>query len=112
MKPRFRCRSLLLAFSLASAFADAHVNHAATLDQAGSTCTYILSSDGQSFSQAGGSGSFNLSAPTGCAWSVTSSAAWLTVTSSMSGTGPASVLLFGRAQQYAHHQSNRLSHHC
>jgi hypothetical protein len=45
------------------------------------TCTYALSASSASFAAAGGSGSVDVTAPTGCAWTATSNAAWITVTS-------------------------------
>jgi hypothetical protein len=54
-------------------------------------CTYTLSAGSASLPAAGGSGSVNLTTGTGCPWSVTSSATWLTVTSATSGSGSAAI---------------------
>ena len=55
-------------------------------------CTYGLSTPTAYFSKAAGSGSFtvNPSAPS-CAWTAISSASWLMITSSASGTGPSTI---------------------
>ena len=54
-------------------------------------CTYTLSASSASFAASGGSGSVNLTTGAGCAWTVGSSAAWLTVSSAKSGSGSATV---------------------
>ncbi|HEX6136156.1 MAG TPA: choice-of-anchor D domain-containing protein, partial [Casimicrobiaceae bacterium] len=54
-------------------------------------CTYVLSPTSASVGAAGGSGSTALTSGAGCAWNVSSSAAWLTVSSATSGSGSASV---------------------
>jgi hypothetical protein len=54
------------------------------------SCTYALSSTNTSIPQSGGSGSFNVSTQTGCAWSATSNVAWITTTSSGTGGGTVS----------------------
>lgn len=56
----------------------------------GSTCTFTLSGTSQLFAANGGTGSVTVNTQTGCAWSATSSAPWITITggSSGSGTGP------------------------
>jgi hypothetical protein len=59
------------------------------IDPAG--CTYALSLGGQVFPAAGGSGSFSVTAPPGCAWSVSGAPAWITLTSAMSGTGESTI---------------------
>src|SRR5262249_35684281 len=51
------------------------------------SCRYLISSNSQSFSSAGGSGSVAVTADNGCAWSAISNASWLTVTSGASGSG-------------------------
>jgi hypothetical protein len=55
------------------------------------SCTYSLSSSGVSGVAAGGTGSVNVSAPSGCAWSAASNAAWITVTSGSNGNGNGTV---------------------
>jgi YVTN family beta-propeller protein len=54
------------------------------------TCTYSLSATGASFTSSGGAGSVNVTAPSGCSWSLTNVPAWVTVGSS-SGSGSATV---------------------
>jgi len=55
------------------------------------TCTYSLSATSASVPATGGSGSDMLSTGSGCSWTASSSASWLTVASATSGTGSASV---------------------
>lgn len=59
-----------------------------TVNQAGGTCTYSFSPTSQSFAAAGGSGSFSVIAPAGCAWTALASDSWITTTSNGSGNGP------------------------
>ena len=54
-------------------------------------CTYSLSSTTESVAAAGGNGAITVTAPGGCAWTATSSASWLTVTSGESGSGNGTV---------------------
>lgn len=54
-------------------------------------CTYSVSPASQQIASAGGSGSFVLNAGPTCAWTATSAAAWISVTSAPSGTGTATV---------------------
>ena len=62
-----------------------------TITQAGFVCTYSVSPSSQSFSPAGGSGSFNLNTADSCSWQAESNAGWITVTSAASGKGATSV---------------------
>jgi hypothetical protein len=55
------------------------------------TCTYTLSASSASLSALGGAGSVGITAPAGCAWTATTSASWITVTSGASGTGNGTV---------------------
>jgi hypothetical protein len=48
------------------------------------SCTYSLSATAASFNSAGGTGSFEVTAPTGCAWTAASSADWVTISSGSS----------------------------
>ncbi|HYX27943.1 MAG TPA: pre-peptidase C-terminal domain-containing protein, partial [Pyrinomonadaceae bacterium] len=57
----------------------------------GSNCVSSISPTGQSFSAAGGSGSFTVNAAAGCNWRVSSTATWLTITSANNGTGNGTV---------------------
>ena len=61
-----------------------------TLTQ-GTGCSYALAPQSDTAPAAGGSGTFSVTAESGCAWSATSDAAWLTITGSASGTGNGSV---------------------
>ena len=50
-------------------------------------CAFLLSGSGQSFNALGGTGNVTVNTSSGCAWSATSSASWLTVVSGGSGSG-------------------------
>jgi Zn-dependent metalloprotease len=56
-----------------------------------SPCNYGISPETSSVISSGGSGSFNVSAQSGCSWIAVSNSPWLTVTSNGSGTGSGSV---------------------
>jgi hypothetical protein len=59
-----------------------------TLNQAAGSCSFSLSPGSQSVAAAGGNVSTNVTASVStCAWSATSNAAWLTVTTGATGTG-------------------------
>lgn len=61
-------------------------------------CTYAISSTSQNIGAAGGAGqAVNVTAPAGCAWSATSGATWLTISSGASGTGNGSVTFMAAA---------------
>ncbi|MEW6131518.1 MAG: PQQ-dependent sugar dehydrogenase, partial [Acidobacteriota bacterium] len=55
------------------------------------SCSYSINPTSQTFSASGGSGSVTVNTTAGCMWSAMSNAAWLSITSSTSGTGPGSV---------------------
>ena len=55
-------------------------------------CAYLLSPAGQSFPAPGGTNSITLTTSVGCPWSATSSAPWITIGASGSGTGSATVI--------------------
>jgi hypothetical protein len=59
---------------------------------ASAACTYSINPTSASFGAAGGAGSVLVTAGTGCAWTATSNASWITITggSSGSGNGPVS----------------------
>ncbi|HKR63691.1 MAG TPA: BACON domain-containing carbohydrate-binding protein [Thermoanaerobaculia bacterium] len=57
----------------------------------GASCTYAVSPQSQSFGASGGSASVAVSTTASCAWSATSDASWLTITSGASGTGNGNV---------------------
>ncbi len=55
------------------------------------TCSYSFSSGSASFDTSGGMGNFNINVSGSCPWAVTSSANWLAVTSSPTGSGNTTV---------------------
>jgi hypothetical protein len=57
------------------------------ITQAGQACTYTLNPAGASVPAGGTTGTVDLTAMTGCAWTATSSAAWVTVTTGANGSG-------------------------
>lgn len=57
------------------------------------TCTYTLGSTTLNMAGTSGTASIGLTTNSGCAWSVTSSGSFFTVTSPTSGTGPATVTI-------------------
>jgi len=62
-----------------------------TLAYTGSVCSYFVSPSSQSFSASGGTGTVSVATQAGCAWSVSNSASWITVTSGSSGIGSGTV---------------------
>ncbi len=58
--------------------------------QAGAPCSLTIAPTGDAFTAEGGSGSFTVTTPTGCPWSVSPSVDWL-ITTTSSGSGPGSV---------------------
>jgi len=62
-----------------------------TITQNSSTCGYTLASINAFFPRSGGIRTVNLAADANCSWSVQSDSSWLTVISSPSGTGPATI---------------------
>jgi hypothetical protein len=59
--------------------------------QAGVSCTVGVSPASQSISASGGTGSSSVTSPTGCGWSASSDASWVTITSGATGTGDGTV---------------------
>ncbi|MFN2416039.1 MAG: M36 family metallopeptidase [Pyrinomonadaceae bacterium] len=57
----------------------------------GGTCTYSISPTSASFAAAGGSGTVNVTAGAGCAWTAASNAGFIGITSGASGTGSGTV---------------------
>ncbi len=57
----------------------------------GSTCTYSIAPTSQSVSAAGAMGTVSVTAPSGCAWSATSTVPWIAVTSGATGSGNGTV---------------------
>jgi YVTN family beta-propeller protein len=62
-----------------------------TVSETGVSCSYTFSSTGTSIAAIGGAGTVNITAPSGCAWTLTSDASWITLTSGISGSGSAAV---------------------
>ncbi|MBL8168115.1 MAG: hypothetical protein JNJ50_08170 [Acidobacteria bacterium] len=62
-----------------------------TVTQAGQSCSYTISPASQSFNSAGGTGSVSVSSNAGCAWTATSNAAFITITSGQNGSGNGTV---------------------
>jgi hypothetical protein len=65
-----------------------------TVSQAGrpeTACSYDLSPSSAAFGKDAADGTFGVSAPAGCAWTASSSAAWLTVTAGERGSGSGQV---------------------
>ncbi len=58
-----------------------------TQDAGTSSCTYSISPTSQSFAATSGSGSVNVSTQANCAWTATSNASWITITSGTPGNG-------------------------
>jgi len=56
-----------------------------------STCTYSLSPTSQSLAVSGGTGTISVTAGSGCSWTATPSASWITITTGSSGTGNGTV---------------------
>ena len=61
-----------------------------TLNQSGS-CSYDLTPDTRTVGNAASTGTASVTAASGCAWTATSSAAWLTITGGSSGSGNGTV---------------------
>ena len=63
-----------------------------TITAAGTpSCNYSLSSPNASFGATGGTGSVNVTAGTGCSWTASSNASWITINSGASGSGNGTV---------------------
>lgn len=54
-------------------------------------CSFSISPTSQSFNANGGSSSLSVTAPSGCAWTASSNASWLAITSGTSGSGNGTV---------------------
>jgi len=68
--------------------------HTFTVSQAAAptpTCTFTLASSSASLTAVGGTGSVNVTAPAGCAWTAVTSASWITVSSGAAGNGNGTV---------------------
>jgi len=67
-------------------------NHTITQQgRAPAPCTYEVAPTAAEFTKDGGPGSFTVTAPVGCAWTATSSAAWLAIAGSGQGAGTGTV---------------------
>jgi hypothetical protein len=62
-----------------------------TVNQGAVACAYSLNPTSTSISATGGPGSFNVASGTGCAWTATANAAWLTISGGASGSGNGTV---------------------
>ena len=62
-----------------------------TVTQSGTSRTYSISPTSKSFDSSGGSGSVTVTTQSGCSWTATSNASWITITSGSSGTGSGTV---------------------
>ena len=81
-----------------------------SVTQAAVPCTYGLSSTSQSVVAGGGTGSTNVTAPTGCSWTgVSNSTPWLTVTAGASGSGTGSVSFSAAANASSSQRSGTLT---
>jgi all-beta uncharacterized protein/BACON domain-containing protein len=58
-----------------------------TVNQDGAPCSFAISPNSQNVGAAGGTGSATVTAAAGCAWTATSNASWIVVSSGASGTG-------------------------
>jgi hypothetical protein len=54
-------------------------------------CTYSINPTSQTINRQGGTGTVNVTAPSGCAWTASSNATWIAITSGASGTGNGTV---------------------
>ena len=61
-----------------------------TVTQAGAACTFSLTPPSRQFAATAGAGTVDVTAAAGCAWTASSNAGWLTVTT-ISGSGPGTV---------------------
>lgn len=62
-----------------------------TISQAAATCTFTLSPSSVSITAAAATGSFSVAGATGCTWTASSSAGWLTLSGPTSGNGNGTV---------------------
>ncbi len=58
-----------------------------TVTQDAPACTYSISPTSANYTSASGTGSVNVTAGAGCAWTAVSNAAWITITAGASGSG-------------------------
>ena len=62
-----------------------------TVTQAGMACTYSITPTAQTYTSAAGSGSVNVTAPSGCSWISGSNTTWLSITYGGAGSGNGTV---------------------
>ncbi len=62
-----------------------------SVTQDAAPCSYSISPSGRAVPASGGSGTFNMTARSGCTWSAASNADWITITSGSSGNGNGAV---------------------
>jgi hypothetical protein len=62
-----------------------------TVTEAGTNCTYMLTSTSANFGAAGGSCSVSVTASNGCPWTASTTNSWITITSGSSGSGSGTV---------------------
>ncbi len=79
-----------------------------TVNQANG-CTFTLAPTGQAFARAGGSGSLNLTANTGCVWTAVSNDNWITLNGVTSGNGNATLTYNVAANPGAHSRTGTLT---
>jgi hypothetical protein len=66
--------------------------HSFTVNQSGNNpCSFSISPTGKVFTNTGGTSSVTVTATSGCDWTATSSAAWISIISGAGGTGNGSV---------------------
>jgi hypothetical protein len=80
-----------------------------TVTQAPATCAYSINPTSQSMAASGGTGSTAVTAQTGCAWTATSNASWLTITSGGSGNGNGTVSFSGTSNPTTQARSGTLT---
>jgi uncharacterized protein (TIGR03437 family) len=81
---------------------------ALTLSQFSAGCGYALSATNQTFEFAGGTGSVNVVAASGCAWQAVTSASWITINAGVSGAGNGAVAFTVAAHTGANARSGTL----
>ena len=69
-----------------------------SITQAGTTCAPTLSAPSANIAAAGATGSVTVTAATGCGWTASSNAAWITISAGASGSGNGSVTLRRRSE--------------
>ena len=71
------------------------VLHTVTVQSSGScgggSCTYSISPTSRTFTSAGGTGSFSVTTQSGCSWTATENASWISFNTGSSGSGSGSV---------------------